>query len=141
MSGPEPVWVRETGAKYENAIEVGPHRLTADEPLSDGGGARGPQPFEYILSGLGACTNMTVRMYADRKGWKLTRVAVRLQMDKVDGPDGKGKIDRIVREIELEGELDAEQRQRLVAIAEHCPVHKFLSAEKRIETRAITSQS
>jgi uncharacterized OsmC-like protein len=141
MSGPQIVWVRETGPKYENVVEIGPHRLTADEPVADGGGARGPQPFEYVLSGLGACTSMTVRMYADRKGWKLTRVAVRLEMDKVDGPEGKGKIDRIVREIELEGELDAEQRQRLVAIAEHCPVHKFLSAEKRIETRAIMSRS
>ncbi len=141
MSGPQTVWVRETGPKYENVVEIGLHRLTADEPVADGGGARGPQPFEYVLSGLGACTSMTVRMYADRKGWKLARIAVRLQMDKVDGPDGKGKIDRIVREIELEGELDAEQRQRLVAIAEHCPVHKFLSAEKRIETRAITSRS
>ncbi|MBI3505512.1 MAG: OsmC family protein [Proteobacteria bacterium] len=141
MSGPEPVWVREAGPKYQNAIEAGPHRLTADEPVADGGGGQGPQPFEYILSGLGACTNMTVRMYADRKGWKLSRVSVRLQMDKIDAADGKGKIDRIVREIELEGELDAEQRQRLIAIAEHCPVHKFLSAEKRIETRAATSRS
>jgi putative redox protein len=141
MSGPEPVWVRETGPKYENSVEVGSHRLVADEPAADGGGGRGPQPFEYILSGLGACTSMTVRMYADRKGWKLTRVAVRLQMDKIDGPDGKGKIDRIVRELALEGDLDEEQRQRLVAIAEHCPVHKFLSAEKRIETRALTSRS
>jgi putative redox protein len=141
MAGPGTVRVRETGPKYANEIEAGAHRLVADEPVADGGAAAGPQPFEYVLAGLGACTSMTVRMYADRKGWKLSRVAVRLDMDKVDAPDGKSKIDRIVREIELDGELDEEQRKRLLAIAEHCPVHKFLSAEKRIETRASTSRS
>lgn len=141
MAEPEAVWVRETGPKYENSVEIGTHRLTADEPAAAGGGGRGPQPFEYLLSGLGACTSMTVRMYADRKGWKLARVSVRLDMDKIVASDGTGKIDRIVREIELEGDLDDEQRRRLLAIAEHCPVHKFLSAEKRIETRALTSRS
>jgi putative redox protein len=141
MAKPEIVLVRETGAKYENSVEVGEHRLTADEPVAAGGAGRGPQPFEYLLSALGACTSMTIRMYADRKGWKLARVSVRLDMDKVDAADGKGKIDRIVREVELEGDLDAEQRLRLLAIAEHCPVHKYLSAEKRIETRALTSRS
>lgn len=141
MAGPETVWVRETGSRYENSVEIGTHRLTADEPAAAGGAGRGPQPFEYLLSGLGACTSMTIRMYADRKGWKLARVCVRLDMDKVESADGKGKIDRIVREVELEGDLDAEQRRRLLAIAEHCPVHKFLSAEKRIETRALTSRS
>jgi putative redox protein len=140
MAGPQTVRVGETGAKYANSVEVGTHRLIADEPLAAGGGDTGPQPFEYLLAGLGACTSMTVRMYADRKGWKLAAVRVRLDMDKVDGTDGRGKIDRIVREIELDGELDAEQRARLLAIADHCPVHKFLSAEKRIETRAATSR-
>jgi putative redox protein len=141
MSLPETVWVREKGTKYANAVEIGPHGLIADEPVADGGGAVGPQPFEFVLAGLGACTSMTVRMYADRKGWKLAHVAVRLRMDKVDHPDGRGKLDRIVREIEIEGDLDEEQRRRLVAIAEHCPVHKFLTAEKRIETLELTSRS
>jgi putative redox protein len=141
MAEPETVWVRETGPRYENSVEIGAHRLTADEPAVAGGAGRGPQPFEYLLSGLGACTSMTIRMYADRKGWKLARVSVRLDMDRTETADGKGKIDRIIREIELDGDLDAEQRQRLLTIAEHCPVHKFLSAEKRIETRAFTSRS
>ena len=141
MAEPETVWVRETGPRYENSVEIGTHRLTADEPAAAGGAGRGPQPFEFLLSGLGACTSMTVRMYADRKGWKLARVSVRLDMVKIDAADGKGKIDRIIREIGLEGDLDTEQRQRLLAIAEHCPVHKFLSAEKRIETRALMSRS
>ena len=141
MSLPEPVWVRETGPKYVNAVEVGSHRLVADEPVADGGGNAGPQPFEYLLASLGACTSMTVRMYADRKGWKLTHVAVRLRMDRIDRADGTGKLDRIVREIEIDGDLAEEQRRRLVAIAEHCPVHKFLSAEKRIETAELTSRS
>ena len=141
MSLPEAVWVRETGPKYANAVEAGAHRLVVDEPVANGGGNAGPQPFEYLLASLGACTSMTVRMYADRKGWKLKHVAVRLRMDRIERPEGSGKLDRIVREIEIDGDLDAEQRQRLVAIAEHCPVHKFLSAEKRIETAEFTSRS
>ena len=106
MAEPETVWVRETGTRYENSVEVGMHRLKADEPSGAGGGDRGPQPFEYVLAGLGACTSMTVRMYADRKGWKLDRVAVRLGMDRIETADGKGRIDRIVREIELNGDLE-----------------------------------
>lgn len=141
MTAPQEVRVREDGPKYRTTIAVGPHFLVADEPSAAGGQDAGPQPFEFMLGALGACTSMTVRMYADRKGWKLDRVAVRLTMDKHDPGDGRPKIDRIVREVEIEGTLDEEQRRRLVAIAEHCPVHKFLLAEKKIETVEIKSRS
>lgn len=141
MSTPNEVWVREDGPKYRNEVSAAGHALVADEPVVDGGGGAGPQPFEYLLGALGACTSMTVRMYADRKGWKLERVAVRLNMEKSDPGDGRPKIDRIIREIEIEGDLDEEQRRRLIAIAEHCPVHKFLLAEKKIDTVGLTSRS
>ncbi|MBL8806362.1 MAG: OsmC family protein [Rhodospirillales bacterium] len=141
MTVPQEVWVREDGPKYRTSISAGAHTLVADEPIAAGGGDVGPQPFEYLLGALGACTSMTVRMYADRKGWKLGRVAVRLTMDKVDPGDGKPKIDRILREIVIEGDIDDEQRRRLVAIAEHCPVHKFMLADKKIETAELMSRS
>jgi len=134
MSGPGPVIVSEKGVKYANKVEASGHELICDEPIADGGGNAGPQPFEYVLAGLGACTSMTVRMYADRKGWALKNVSVRVTMEKIDAPDGKGKIDRILRAITLDGDLDAEQRTRMIQIAEHCPVHKFLLGQKVIET-------
>ncbi len=136
MSGPGQVIVSEKGVKYANKVEASGHELICDEPVADGGANAGPQPFEYVLAGLGACTSMTVRMYADRKGWPLKNVSVRVTMEKIDAPDGKGKIDRIVRAITLDGDLDAEQRARMIQIAEHCPVHKFLLGQKVIETVA-----
>lgn len=127
MTAPNAVAVRELGPKYANSVEVGGHSLVCDEPLADGGAYAGPQPFEYVLAGLGACTTMTLRMYADRKGWALRRASVVVTMPE------PGKL---VRAVTLEGDLDDEQRKRLLAIAEHCPVHKFLKAEKTIETIA-----
>jgi putative redox protein len=127
MTAPGLVRVRETGTKYANTVEAAGHSLICDEPVADGGANAGPQPFEYVLAGLGACTTMTLRMYADRKGWPVRHLAVAVTMPE------PGKI---VRAVTIEGDLDDEQRKRLLAIAEHCPVHKFLKAEKTIETVA-----
>jgi putative redox protein len=127
MTAPGPVRVGETGAKYANKVEAAGHSLICDEPVAQGGANAGPQPFEYVLAGLGACTTMTLRMYADRKGWALRRASVVVTMPEPA---------KLVRTVTLEGDLDDEQRKRLLAIAEHCPVHKFLKAEKTIETVA-----
>lgn len=123
MSG---VVVAENGqGRYQQDITVGQHVLIADEPLSVGGEDAGPAPFDFLMAGLGACTSMTLRMYAERKGLALTRVSVALSHEKID-VEGKPR-DRINRTITLEGELSEEQRQRLLEIAEKCPLHRALS--------------
>lgn len=123
MSG---VVVAENGqGRYQQDITVGQHVLIADEPLSVGGADAGPAPFDFLMAGLGACTSMTLRMYAERKGLALTRVSVALSHEKIDF-EGKPR-DRINRTITLEGELSEEQRQRLLEIAEKCPLHRALS--------------
>lgn len=136
------VLVRESGeGRFIQQIISGPHRLTADEPPNVGGDNRGPTPYGLLLAALGACTSMTMRLYADRKGWPLERVTVRLQHDKIHAQDcescetREGRIDRIARQLEIEGELNDEQRQRLVEIADKCPVHRTLHSEVMIETR------
>lgn len=114
--------------------------LVADEPLAYGGGNEGPSPYEYLLAALGACTGMTIRMYAQSKGWPLEDVVVRLSHQKIHAEDcqecdEKGvQIDSIERELELHGNLDEAQRQRLLEIAGRCPVHRTLTGEVRIET-------
>ena len=139
----EGVLVEETrNGKFEQAIIAGPHRYLADEPVSVGGNGSGPSPYEYLLAGLGACTSMTIRLYADLKKIPLERVSVLLKHDKIHAVDceecetKEGKIDRIDREIRLEGELSAEQRARLFEIADKCPVHRTLHSEISIKTRA-----
>lgn len=123
MSG---VVVAENGqGRYQQDITVGQHVLIADEPLSVGGADAGPAPFDFLMAGLGACTSMTLRMYAERKGLALTRVSVALSHEKIDF-EGKPR-DRINRTITLEGDLSEEQRQRLLEIAEKCPLHRALS--------------
>lgn len=114
--------------------------LVADEPLEYGGGNEGPSPYEYLLAALGACTGMTIRMYAQSKGWPLEDAVVRLSHRKIHAEDCRdcdekgGQIDRIERELELHGELDDTQRQRLLEIAGRCPVHRTLTGEVRIGT-------
>jgi putative redox protein len=134
------VTVTETGAgTYTQEIVAGSHRLAADEPQPIGDDA-GPTPYDLVLAGLGACTSMTVRMYADRKGWPLERVRVTLRHSRIHAEDcahcetSKGLIDHIDREVELTGDLDDGQRQRLMAIAERCPVHQTLTSEVDIAT-------
>ena len=111
------------------------HAMVADEPLQYGGTDRGPTPYDYLLAALGACTSMTVQMYARHKKLPLDKAVVRLTHKKIHAEDcghceaSDGKIDRMEREIELIGELDDAQRQRLLEIAERCPVHKTLHSE------------
>ncbi|ORA35285.1 OsmC family protein [Mycobacterium aquaticum] len=138
------VTVTETGpGTYTQEITAGRHQFLADEPLPVGDDA-GPNPYDFVLAGLGACTSMTVRMYADRKGWPLERVRVTLRHSRIHAKDCAecetklGMLDQIDREIELIGDLDDDQRQRLMAIAERCPVHQTLTSEVRISTTAVT---
>jgi putative redox protein len=135
------VLVEEThNGKFEQAIIAGPHRYVADEPMSAGGNGAGPSPYEYLLAGLGACTSMTVRLYADRKQIPLRHVAVHLRHDKIHAADCEncetkvGMVDRIDRTVTLQGELDTEQRAKLMEIADKCPVHRTLSSEISIKT-------
>src|SRR6266550_3084750 len=117
----EGVFVEETGnGKFEQAIIVGPHRYLADEPVSVGGNGTGPNPYEYLLAALGACTSMTIRLYAERKQLPLKHISVLLKHDKIHAEDcancetKEGKIDRIDRAVTLEGDLTAEQRAKLM---------------------------
>jgi putative redox protein len=130
------VIVRENGlGRYQQDITVGErHRLVADEPVAVGGGDVGPAPFDFLLAGLGACTAMTVRMYAERKEWPLKQVSVSLRMDKVEDESGQ-KMDRIDQVVTLEGDFSPEQRQRLLEIAEKCPTHRILEKPLRIDSR------
>jgi len=146
--GPEEglVVVAETGeGRFTQRMRAGPHVMIADEPHASGGDNRGPGPYEYLLAGLGACTSMTIRMYAEHKGWPLERVAVRLRHAKIHARDcadcetGHGKIDEISREIAISGPLDGQQRERLLEIADRCPVHRTLTSEIKIRTKAAIS--
>jgi putative redox protein len=134
------VIVTATGAgSYTQQITAGHHRLVADEPPPIGDDI-GPTPYDLLLAGLGACTSMTVRMYADRKRWPLERIRVTLRHSRIHAKDcadcetTNGWIDHIDREVELTGDLDDTQRQRLLLIAERCPVHQTLTSEVRIAT-------
>ncbi|HYU35750.1 MAG TPA: alpha/beta fold hydrolase [Thermoanaerobaculia bacterium] len=126
---------------YAQRIVARRHRLTADEPVEMGGTDTGPSPYELLMAGLGACTSMTVRMYANRKGLPLEGVRVRLRHGKVHALDcahcetKEGKIDRIERIVEVLGPLTDEQRARLLEIADKCPVHRTLTSEIDIATR------
>lgn len=120
------VLVAENGlGRYQQSVTAGEHRLVADEPASMGGGDAGPAPFDFVMAGLGACTSMTLRMYAERKGLALTGIRVALNHEKVEIDDVQR--DCIHRTITLDGELSTEQRQRLMEIANKCPVHRALS--------------
>ena len=136
------VHVEETrDGKFIQQVTMGEHALTADEPSSVGGDDRGPNPYDLLLAALGTCTSMTLRMYADLKRWPLERVAVKLTQEKIHARDcaeceaDTGKVDRIERELELHGPLDEAQRERLLQIAERCPVHRTLMEGKQILTR------
>ena len=123
-------------AGFAQTITQDQHRLTADEPASFGGTNTGLTPYGLLAAGLGACTSMTIRMYARRKGWPLDGISVDVDHGKCHAEDaaGDGKIDCFTRTIHLSGDLDADQRQRLLEIADKCPVHKTLERTNRIET-------
>jgi len=135
------VEVRGGAAGYLQQIVAGPHRFVADEPERVGGTDLGPTPYDLLLAGLGACTSMTLKMYADRKGWPLEQVDVRLNHDRVHARDcedcesAEGRVDVIERVIRVEGDLDPAQRARLLEIADRCPVHRTLENEIKIRTR------
>src|ERR1700730_14677159 len=126
----------------EQRIDVrGTHHLTADEPATAGGADAGPNPYELLLSALGACTAMTVRLYAQRKGWPLDSVEVALRHARIHAEDcancetSEGYLDQITKQISLHGALDVEQRQRLLEISELCPAQKTLQHEVHIESQ------
>jgi len=129
---------------YTTDIMVEGHSLIADEPVSKGGSGLGPAPYDYLMSGLGACTAITLRMYSDRKQWPLDGVTVKLKHQKIDAADcetcetKEGKLDQIEREIELAGPLDDQQKQRLMQIADRCPVHRTLHSEIIVKSKLKT---
>lgn len=132
-----------TGAEgFRTDIAASGHILVADEPVDVGGTEQGPTPYDYVLAGLGACTSMTLRMYADRKEWPLEEVVVKLRHSKLHGADAKAcqdddscRLDRVERDLALTGDLTEEQRERLLEIAERCPVHRTLDAGVETVTR------
>ena len=140
---PHEVVVRETrNGKFQQTVTVGSHQLLADEPVASGGDDSGLAPYDFLLAGLGACTSMTMRLYADRKSLPLQRTTVTLRHNKIHAEDcaecetKAGMLDQIERVIAMEGPLDAEQRQKLMEIADKCPVHRTLTSEVRILSRA-----
>jgi len=139
---PDPsVVVRGNGRGYAQELISGPHHLRADEPVASGGTGTGPSPYDLLLAALGACTSMTVGMYAQRKNWPLEGVVVRLRHSKVYADDCTGCetkvgiLDRIDREIEFAGPLTEEQRSKLLEMAEKCPVHRTLKSGIDIRSR------
>lgn len=129
--------------RYTQNMRSGRHVLVADEPGNVGGNDTGPGPYEYLLMGLGACTSMTIRMYAERKQLPLKRVKVRLGHQKIHADDcsdcetREGKVDEITREIILEGDLTDEQRLKLLEIANRCPVHRTLTSEIKVRSMLV----
>ena len=139
----EGVEVRETGAGgFQVQVMAAGTTFLADEPRAAGGLGSGPTPYDLIGSALGACTTMTIRLYADRKGMPLERATVTLEHSKIYARDcadcetREGMLDRIEVTIGVEGALDAEQRRKVLEIADRCPVHRTLTSEIRIVTRA-----
>jgi putative redox protein len=139
---PTAVVVTSTGAGYGQTIRAHGHTLSADEPVAVGGTDTGPNPYELLLAALGSCTSMTVQMYARRKGWPLAAVSVRLRHRKVHAQDcadceaTTAYVDLIEKEVEVSGDLSAQQRERLLEIADHCPVHRTLTGQVRIRSNA-----
>jgi len=137
------VVVRGRAGELRQDVQSGRHQLVVDEPVADGGTDAGPTPYDLLLAALGACTAMTVRMYARRKGWPLDDIEVRLRHEKIHARDcaecetKEGRLDHVEREIALHGALDASQRARLLEIANRCPVHRTLISEIHVSTRLV----
>jgi len=135
------VVVRGSSKGFAQEVVIGRHHLTADEPADLGGTDSGPSPYELLLAALGACTSMTVAIYARRRQWPLEEVSVRMKHSKIHAEDcescetKEGMLDRVESEIELAGELTAEQRAKLLEIAQKCPVRRTLTSEIDVRTR------
>lgn len=140
---PRQIVVHGSASGFAQEITAGQHALRADEPARLGGTDSGPDPYDLLTSALGACTSMTVSLYARRKQWPLDAVTVRLRHSKIHAADcaecetKDGKLDLIECDVELHGELTEEQRRRLLAIANKCPVHKTLMSEIQIRTQLV----
>jgi len=142
------VAVHPTGyGKFQQHIHAGPHTILADEPKAYGGDETGATPYNLLLAGLGACTSMTIKMYADRKGFNLQDVEIYLEHKKIHAEDcdtcesKTGKLDKIERQIVLKGNLTGEERARLIEIADRCPVHRTLHSEVVITTKERMAES
>ncbi len=137
------VVVRGSAAGFAQEITMGPHRFFSDEPKDAGGENTGPSPYDLLAAALGACTSMTLGMYARRKKWPLASVMVRLRHSKLHANDCADcdtkdvMLDRIDRDIELIGDLSEEQRTRLLEIADKCPVHRTLTRGMKIQSRLV----
>ena len=135
-------WVtaRTRAGSYRTEIAAAGHTVVADEPATDGGANGGPSPYELLLSAIGSCTAMTMRMYATRKQWPLEEVTVRLRNGRRYAEDCANcekqavGIQRIERQIEMKGDLTDEQRQRLLFIADRCPVKQTLERGIKVVT-------
>ncbi len=144
MSSKDDRVVVRTGSTLRTEVVANGYTLLADEPIGLGGANSGPSPYDYLLAALGACTAMTVRMYADLKKWSLESVAVRLVYQKAYRDDREERhtnvrnTDRIGLELELSGALEVQQRRRLLEIAERCPVHQMLGLKVLVKTRLTT---
>jgi len=130
--------VSENGlGRYQQDIRIGRHRLIGDEPIAAGGDDAGPAPMDLVVAGLGACTSMTLRMYAERKQYRLTAVRVELTHSRIrvnPGTQSEHKADHIVRTIHLQGDLTHEQSERLLEIANRCPVYRTLQSQVHIDS-------
>jgi putative redox protein len=140
----EPDAVTVTGRAADgflSPVNANGHELLADEPEAHGGSDQGPTPYDFLAAALGSCTVMTLNMYARRKEWPLEKVKVSLTHDRIHAKDcedcesGDGQVHVLNREIRIEGNLDEAQRQRLLEIADRCPVHRTLVGEIKVRTR------
>lgn len=121
--------------QYKQEIQAGSYTLLSDAPESAGGGATGPDPHELLLGALGACTSMTIQMFARRRGWELQQVTVKLNEDKIDDPESPGRqLSRITREIHVAGNLSEDQVEALKVAADKCLIHKLITGPKKVET-------
>lgn len=142
---PGDIVVRGNASGFLQEVVVGSQRFAADEPASVGGGDAGPTPYDYLLAGLGACTSMTVGLYARRKQLPLEDINVALRHSRIHAKDceecvtKEGMLDRIDMEVELTGPLTPEQRAQLMEIAAKCPVHRTLKSEINIRLRPVQS--
>ena len=145
-SEPGVVEVVGTRRRYATEVRAGDHRVVVDEPKSVGGTDAGPTPYDLLLGALGTCTSITLRMYADRKGWPLEGTRVRLSHRRMHAKDCEecesktGMVDEISRTLSLKGNLDSEQRDRLLEIADRCPVHRTLTSETLVRTELLPAE-